>query len=280
MGPPCTVPTGGPGLRYLLAVFAVLVAALAIAQGAAAFSTPKAVFSGLAQPAETATMRTTAIINRGTATSPFAGTWQNIDSPGDGSHLTLTIIGSANAVGLLMHDDYATLCVKAGATSSAANIPGTGTIQGTTLTYVVTEVQCAGGLTLPGGAPQTLVYDATSDTLTDGGLASPWSRVPPSAPPVPPKFVLTPTGVPTAGRRFGVSVSVNLGHGAAAPPDTLTCTAKAGTIPVKTAVVRTPGKETCTLTIPKGSNGKTLTMLLKPTHKSTSASKTLSSTIR
>jgi hypothetical protein len=51
-------------------------------------------------------------------------------------------------------------------------------------------------------------------------------------------------------------------------------------MPVKTAVVRTPGKETCTLTPPRGSKGKTLRMLVKLTHKSTSASKTFSSTIR
>jgi len=140
-----------------------------------------------------------------TGQNPFLGVWRTVDTPGDGSSLTLTINGGQSSVDLVMHDDYASSCVKAGATSAVASITGTGTINGTTLTYDMTRIDCLNSVSIVGGCdpaqatpanpcPTPLVYDAATDTMSEPDLTSPWARIASSTTATAtPVFIVSPT---------------------------------------------------------------------------------------
>lgn len=96
----------------------------------------------------------------------FAGTWQAIDLPGDGSLYTVTVTGSGPSVQVTLHDHYATSCVRAGATGGNAIIQGTGTITGDTLTVAWESQRCENGISFPIDGGETLYYDLATDTLT------------------------------------------------------------------------------------------------------------------
>jgi hypothetical protein len=215
------------------------------------------------------------------AANPFLGTWRDIDSPGDGSHLTLMISGSSTSVDVVMHDDYATVCIKAGAKHGAATITGTGTIRGSTLTYAMSQIDCAGNLTLTvsaeDGGPIAVVYDTTSDTMSEKDLTSPWARV--AGATATPSFVIVPVGAPTAARRFDVSVSVDRAGQSTVPPGGLTCSARLGATALKTTVTAAPTRWTCTLLVPEGSRGKALVLSLTPRYGSATTSRVFRMTV-
>ena len=252
-----------------------------------------------------------------TGQNPFLGVWTDVDTPGDGSNLTLTINGGQGSVDVVMHDDYATTCAKAGATNDDASITGTGTIEGTTLTYAMSRIDCLNSISFPippaDDSPIAVVYDAATDTMKESDLTSPWTRVasPASATVAPvfivsptasattttpaidvtptpspanatatPTFVVTPIGSPKAGKRFSIAVSVDVLRPPTVQPDSLTCSARAGRASVRTSIVDGAAERICTLIVPKGSRGKTLELLVKPTYGTFTASRTVSSKIK
>ncbi len=95
-------------------------------------------------------------------------------------------------------------------------------------------------------------------------------------PPAPaPKFVVTPVGVPHAGKRFVVRARVVIGS-LSALPSALGCAAKIGTSPVRTSVLNGPAPyRQCVATVPVRTTGKTLTVTLLMQYKSTGATRKL-----
>ncbi|CUR55681.1 exported hypothetical protein [metagenome] len=103
------------------------------------------------------------------AQGDLAGTWTSID--GDGSHQTLTIMGSGNrAYAMTIFDDSATLCDGA-----PALVTGSARVEEDQLFMRAAAVCLPGGNRLRGVIGIGFSVDAGSDTLTDEfGVV--WSR--------------------------------------------------------------------------------------------------------
>jgi hypothetical protein len=119
-----------------------------------------------------------------TAQSPFTGTWQAIDV--DGSLMTFTVSGAGPSVHWVLHDHYATGCVKIlGAPGGNAILQGSATIAGATITWSGDSFRCEGGVSFPipvgGGPSYQFFYDSTTDTmfstLASWGQETTWYRI-------------------------------------------------------------------------------------------------------
>jgi hypothetical protein len=134
-------------------------------------------------------------------------------------------------------------------------------------------------LVLP-GQPATTTSTTTTTTTTTTAPPPPTTTTTPAPPAATPKFVVTPVGLPHAGKRFVVRARVAVGE-LSASPASLACTARDGTKPVKTAVRRGPGPfKACVLTVPAGTAGKTLVVVLRVAFRGTSTTRTLRFRIR
>lgn len=100
--------------------------------------------------------------------SPFAGTWNSIDT--DGSNQTMKISGSAKgALGVRYFDDAATVCG-----GDPARFAGSGHVEGDVLEADVLLV-CIPGGNVFGHITIEATYDASTDTLSDpSGVV--WTR--------------------------------------------------------------------------------------------------------
>ena len=114
--------------------------------------------------------------------SPFTGTWQAIDV--DGSLMTFTVSGAGSTVHVVLHDHYATGCVKYfGARGGNAILQGTGTIAGSTITFSIYSFRCENGISRPvdAGNSTQFFYDSTTDTmfstLASWGQETTWYRI-------------------------------------------------------------------------------------------------------
>jgi hypothetical protein len=132
-------------------------------------------------------------------------------------------------------------------------------------------------LVLPGQTPAT----TTTTTTTTTTAPPPPTTTTTTAPPAPtPRFVVTPVGVPHTGKHFVVRTRVALGE-LSAQPGTLACTAKVGTRSARTAGQKGPGPfRSCVVTVPAGTTGKTLVIVLKISFKGTTTTRTLRFRIR
>lgn len=99
----------------------------------------------------------------------YAGTWTSVDS--DGSNQVLRISGSgAGSYGLRLFDDAGTVC---GGAPTLFN--GSGHLVEDGLVALGSVVCLPGGNPLRGAITLWYVYDAGTDTITDGGGVV-WSR--------------------------------------------------------------------------------------------------------
>jgi hypothetical protein len=126
--------------------------------------------------------------------------------------------------------------------------------------------------------PSTTPPPPTTTTTT---TTTPPPPPPPPPQPTPtPKFVVTPAGSPHAGKRFVVRVRVAVGD-LSALPTAVTCTARAGSVPVKTTGQKESGPfRDCVLVVPAGTAGKSLVIVLKLRFKATATTRTLRFKIR
>jgi hypothetical protein len=106
------------------------------------------------------------VASASTSYDPFRGSWTSKDS-GDGSDQTLSIQGSgaAGRHSVFLHDTVATRACGGG----PANVTGSGTVDGATLTWFFTVTCPAGGRPPIIGrvGPGFFTYNPTSGTLTD-----------------------------------------------------------------------------------------------------------------
>lgn len=103
---------------------------------------------------------------------PFVGTWESVDL--DGSNQTMTFRGRGPVKGFTYFDDDATAACETGGEFTAR---GTGEVDGDTIATSFKNVRCEDGTRRDDlrGVGDVLVYDAETDSLTDGfGIV--WSR--------------------------------------------------------------------------------------------------------
>lgn len=129
------------------------------------------------------------------------------------------------------------------------------------------------------------------DDAPDGNGVFTYRLVLPTAPPPPPpttttpppaapRFVVSPVGLPHAGKRFVVRARVLLGAQSVSP-SALGCAAKVGSSAVKTTVLNGPAPyRSCVVTIPSRSKGKAVTMTLLVQYKSSGTTRRLTYKIR
>jgi hypothetical protein len=99
-------------------------------------------------------------------------------------------------------------------------------------------------------------------------------------PPAPPRFVVSPVGLPHAGKRFVVRARVLLGAQSVAP-SALGCAAKVGSSPVRTTAVNGPAPyRSCVVGVPARSKGKSVTVTLLVQYKSSATTRRLTYRIR
>ena len=129
------------------------------------------------------------------------------------------------------------------------------------------------------------------DDAPDGNGVFTYRLVLPTAPPPPPpttttppsaapRFVVSPVGLPHAGKRFVVRARVLLGAQSVSP-SALGCAAKVGSSAVRTTAVNGPAPyRSCVVVIPTRSKGKSVTMTLLVQYKSSGTTRRLTYKIR
>ncbi len=106
------------------------------------------------------------------APSPFTGLWISTDLDGSTQHL---MVSGGTDVHVTYVDDFGTVCVNAGASSTVFRGSSTGTVSGNTLTATFVSARC-GDTWLSGTVGTTWVwtYDPSTDTIFDGVVT--WHR--------------------------------------------------------------------------------------------------------
>jgi len=126
------------------------------------------------------------------------------------------------------------------------------------------------------------------DDAPDGSGVFTYRLVLPTAPPsttttppaVPPRFVVSPVGVPHAGKRFVVRARILLGAQSVSP-SALGCAAKVGGSVVRTTAVNGPAPyRSCTVLIPIRSKGKSVSVTLLVQYKTSGTTRRLTYKIR
>ena len=128
------------------------------------------------------------------------------------------------------------------------------------------------------------------DDAPDGNGIFTYRLILPTAPPPPPttttpppaapRFVVSPVGLPHAGKRFVVRARVLLGAQSVAP-SALGCAAKVGSSAVRTTAVNGPAPyRSCVVVIPVRSKGKSVTVTLLVQYKSSGTTRRLTYRIR
>jgi len=128
------------------------------------------------------------------------------------------------------------------------------------------------------------------DDAPDGNGVFTYRLILPTAPPPPPttttpppaapRFVVSPVGLPHAGKRFVVRARVLLGAQSVAP-SALGCAAKVGSSAVRTTAVNGPAPyRSCVVVIPVRSKGKSVTVTLLVQYKSSGTTRRLTYRIR
>lgn len=131
--------------------------------------------------------------------------------------------------------------------------------------------------------------DTIGDDAPDGTGVFTYKLVLPAPPPPPPttttppaapRFVVTPVGVPHAGKQFVVRTRVLLGAQSASP-SALGCAAAIGKVAVRTAAVKGPAPyRSCVVTVPRRTTGKSLTVTLLVQYKTSGTTRRLTYKIR
>jgi hypothetical protein len=109
--------------------------------------------------------------------TPFVGAWTGNDPAppdGDGSTLYLTISGGGT-VHLTFIDTFGTICGREGSPTDVFVSRLTGAVSGDTLNATFTSARCGRVFfDFLVGSPATYLYDAATDTLSDGFVT--WHR--------------------------------------------------------------------------------------------------------
>ncbi len=134
--------------------------------------------------------------------------------------------------------------------------------------------------------------ESIGDDAPDGNGVFTYRLVLPTAPPPPPpttttpppppapRFVVSPVGLPHAGKRFVVRARVLLGAQSVSP-SALGCAANVGRSRVRTTAVNGPAPyRSCVVRIPTRSKGKSVTMTLLVQYKSSGTTRRLTYKIR